>query len=94
MQNENKSCPLTHVSSCLKENVNHIENSFGNSGDIIIKELLWMQKWPSALFYIDGLVNTQLLHDSVLRSLMRVNEHHVPEGTEPFDYLKDQVLSW
>jgi spore germination protein KA len=23
---------------------------------------------------------------------MRENEHHVPEGAEPFDYLKDQVL--
>ncbi|MGY5483581.1 spore germination protein [Paenibacillus sp. ALE2] len=92
MPNQNKSCPLTHVSSNLKDNVNHIESSFGNSGDVIIKELLWMQKWPAALFYIDGLVNTQLLHDSVLRSLMRVNEHHVPEDVEPFDYLKDQVL--
>ncbi|KZE71520.1 MULTISPECIES: spore germination protein [Paenibacillus] len=92
MPNLNKSCPLTHVSSNLEDNVNHIESSFGNSGDVIIKELLWMQKWPAALFYIDGLVNTQLLHDSVLRSLMRVNEHHVPEGIEPFNYLKDQVL--
>ncbi|WP_245240397.1 hypothetical protein [Paenibacillus peoriae] len=51
-----------------------------------------MQKWPAALFYINGLINTQLLHDSVLRSLMRENEHHVPEGAEPFDYLKDQAL--
>lgn len=92
MQNENKSCPLTHVSSCLRDNVNHIQSSIGNSGDLIVKELLWMQKWPAAVFYIDGLINTQLLHDSVLRSFMRMEIHHVPEGAEPFDYLKDQVL--
>ncbi|WP_337916355.1 hypothetical protein [Paenibacillus sp. 23TSA30-6] len=73
MQNENKSCPLTHVSSCLRDNVNHIQSSIGNSGDLIVKELLWMQKWPAAVFYIDGLINTQLLHDSVLRSFMRMD---------------------
>ncbi|WP_068504952.1 spore germination protein [Paenibacillus kribbensis] len=92
MQNKNESCPLIHVSSCLKDNIAHIQSSIGNSGDLIIKELLWMQKWPAALFYIDGLVNTQLLHDSVLRSFMRMDHRYVPEGAEPFDYLKDQVL--
>lgn len=65
----------------------------GPSDDLVVKELLCLKTCPGALLYIDGLVDQQLLHASILQSL--IQHQAPPEGMEQeawIDYILREVL--
>ncbi|WP_081954744.1 spore germination protein [Paenibacillus graminis] len=57
------------LSSCLKDNQMQLVQLLGKSTDLIIKELQPDQATQIAVIYIDGLIDTQVLHHSILFSL-------------------------
>nr|WP_083611929.1 spore germination protein [Paenibacillus sp. P32E] len=68
------------LSPCLKDNQMQLVQLLGKSTDLLIKELQPDPYTQIAVIYIDGLVDTQVLHNSILFSLQ--------EGCTP-DRLKD-----
>ena len=57
------------LSSCLKANYEQLNQLLGHSSDLVRKELQLGEHTELAVFYIDGLVDNQLLHNSILYSL-------------------------
>ncbi|AWB47088.1 spore germination protein [Paenibacillus sp. CAA11] len=59
----------------------------------MIKELKSLQQWPSALIYLDGLIDNQLLHGSILHSLMTSEPPgSCGDGEQRLVCLQEQVL--
>ncbi|WP_082726780.1 spore germination protein [Paenibacillus riograndensis] len=57
------------LSSCLKDTQQQLVQLFGKSTDLVFKELQPDHCTQIAVIYIDGLVDTQVLHNSILFSL-------------------------
>lgn len=68
------------IPGVMSDTIAAIRQSMGNSHDLIVKEFLSLKRWPAALLYIDGLVDQQLLHGSILPSLM--TKQDIDEGLD------------
>lgn len=56
--------------SCrLEDNDDQLYKLLGQSSDLVRKRLQLGERTELAIFYIDGLIDTQLLHNSILYSL-------------------------
>ncbi|GGF84623.1 spore germination protein KA [Paenibacillus albidus] len=72
-----------------------LQEALGYSQDIIFKKLRIAGRWPATLVFIEGLVDTQLLFQSVLESLMApaFTLPHTFENTEDImQFLIEEVL--
>lgn len=67
----------------LKDNQEQLKRLLGQSSDLIIKELQLGSTTTIALTYIDGLVNTEVLHNAILFSLLDSNTASKLEGLTP-----------
>lgn len=82
--------------SCrLEDNDDQLYKLLGKSSDLVRKRLQLGERTELAVFYIDGLIDTQLLHNSILYSLQegRVSgllEELVPDGK--IEMLRKRVL--
>ncbi|SET25138.1 spore germination protein [Paenibacillus sp. NFR01] len=70
------------LSKQLDDNIEQLQRMLGASTDLIIRELRLGEKTRLAVFYIDGLINTQVLHHSILFSLQ---DNKVPEMLQALD---------
>ncbi|MEC0236254.1 spore germination protein [Paenibacillus kribbensis] len=70
------------LSHRLEDNVAQLVQLLGTSNDLITKELQLDESTHIALLYIDGLVDTQVLHNSILFSLQ---ERCAPEQLRDLD---------
>lgn len=84
------------LSSELAVNLRAIRERMGYSSDLIVKQFNCLKRWPAALVYIDGFVDQQLLHQSILRSLLEGSGTIpilLPEGAEErLRYIGQEVL--
>ncbi len=82
-----KSLEPTHISQNLQENMNFLKvkyNSLINS-DIVIREFSLTaqnKEYSSAIIYIDGMVDTKIVNDSILRPLMLKNKANTYQSKE------------
>lgn len=79
----------------LDDNLAFIRDALGNSPDLITRVLDLHEGTRIALLHIDGLVNNQILHQSVLASLMHPGRTEELAGTTPtfkLAFLKRQVI--
>jgi spore germination protein KA len=53
----------------LQENIQKVKKAFGNSSDVVVKEFFIEEERQAGIFYTDGLVDTDILHES-LESIM------------------------
>ncbi|RXZ80748.1 spore germination protein [Paenibacillaceae bacterium] len=86
--------PIDHNLLC---NIEYIQAILGNSSDLIIKQLHCLREWPAALIYIDGLVDTNLLHVSILHSLIQHPDkldqrRDFSDQAERLNYLQSDIL--
>ncbi|KUP24541.1 spore germination protein [Paenibacillus sp. DMB5] len=83
------------LSSRLDDNHEQIKQLLGLSTDLISKELLLGDKTRLTLFYIDGLVDTGILHQSILYSLQGNRVPEMLEGLNPeqtVELLRQRIL--
>ena len=83
------------ITSNLQKNLDVIKQTFGNSPDIIIRPLkTGFAKVDAAVIYVQGLVDSQLLNDFLLESLMK---NDFPYDNQPspemLDNLSDVVIA-
>lgn len=69
-----KDTEIGTLSSRLEVNIANLYQLMGESSDVVIKELQIEENTHISLIYIDGLVDTQVLHNSILYSL----QEHIP----------------
>ncbi|SFE59064.1 spore germination protein KA [Paenibacillus catalpae] len=85
-----------HLDVSLIDNIATIKNKLGDSDDIIVKKFKCMQNWPAATIYIDGLVDSQLLHNSILQSLQLKLETGIHDSSDYYDrieYIQQNTLA-
>lgn len=58
------------IDPSLRNNLDAVRSAMGGSQDVIFREFVLQGGTEAALVYIDGLINSQLLHDSILESLL------------------------
>ncbi|MHA7966370.1 spore germination protein [Paenibacillus sp. CAU 1782] len=81
------------ISGVLRDTIETIRQTMGNCHDLIVKEFKCLKRWPAALLYVDGMVDQQLLHGSILPSLISNQELGEDlEGDEFIHYLLHEVL--
>lgn len=83
------------ITSNLQKNLDVIKQKFGNSPDIIIRELkTGFAKVDAAVIYVQGMVDSQLLNDFLLESLMK---NDFPYDNQPspemLDTLSNMVIA-
>lgn len=90
-----KSSETGRLSDRLKTNIDQLYGLLGGSSDVVIKELQIEENTHISLVYIDGLVDTQVLHNSILYSL----QEHIPyeqlgklEPEQKIEIIKKQIL--
>lgn len=61
----------------LKRNINYIQKTFGNSTDLVIRtvQIGKEKKIPASVVYIDGLVDTEVIQDHIIESLIQEFSH-------------------
>ncbi|AFC27820.1 GerA spore germination protein [Paenibacillus mucilaginosus 3016] len=69
----------------LADNLKRIRKQLGASGDIVIREITLGSPQPirAAVLYTDGLADKQIIHESILPSLMTVSAPHSAEPLLP-----------
>ena len=83
---------LLKISGNLKEDIALFKEIFKKDAVLRMKQLRVrsMYEYDCALFYMDGMVNSEMLNESVVRPLLLVNSEHTDI---PFaDYICEQVL--
>lgn len=83
------------LSTRLDDNINYLKQNLGQSPDLVIKEIQLDKTTKIAVIYIDGLIDTQVLHNSILYSLHEPSTALLIAGMEPqskLDLLKDHLL--
>lgn len=61
------------LSDVLMDNISYIRSSLGDSSDLIFKEILSGDDLKILVTYIDGLIDTQVLNNTILDSLMSLD---------------------
>lgn len=75
-----------------------IKDGLGNSDDIVVREFLvgTSQQTKAAVLFIDGLINKDMVHGEILRSVMlavrRTPPHDLPAGTALMRLIKEAAL--
>ncbi|WP_433582750.1 spore germination protein [Paenibacillus amylolyticus] len=81
------------ISPDLSENMEYCKQVMGNSNDLMMRPLQCLHKWPAVMFYIDGLVDVQILNHSIMESLLQKRD--LPEFSaddEHLSYLQNDIL--
>lgn len=79
--------PLDQVAGSLKENLNAVRKSLGNSDDIIIRQFQINNHVDAAIIYVDGLADRISIQDFILKVMMynlelketKPNKHYLSE---------------
>lgn len=99
--NENQTQPPTKqdfpdsIDVLLSNNLNMIRNKTGNSFDVIVRKVnIGLQpKIPTAIVYIDGLVDSQSIKDFLIESIMKspdLQEKLIQQ--DPLEVIEDEAL--
>ncbi|WP_240344086.1 spore germination protein [Paenibacillus sp. SYP-B3998] len=81
----------------LEENVTAVQDRLGYSQDLVVKIIPNSDRFTIALLYMDGLVDTQVVNQSIVHSLLARNRStwmaEAAARTSPLLYLQDEVLT-
>lgn len=97
VMNKQNTGRLTPFSPSLHANVKTIRDCFGNSTDIVIR-MFRSDAAPEreiAIIYVDGIVNSQIINESVMEPLMsmRLPQHAHVKGSKLLEALRSCVVS-
>lgn len=76
------------LSNRLNDNMDYLKKELGQSADLVIKEIQLDKATKIAVIYIDGLIDTQILHNSILYSLHEPTTALLIAGQEPHHQLE------
>jgi spore germination protein KA len=83
------------LSTRLADNMDYLKKELGPSEDLVMKEIQLGKTVQIAVIYIDGLIDTQVLHNSILYSLHEPTTALLIADQEPqhqIELLKTQLL--
>ncbi|MCJ8013731.1 spore germination protein [Paenibacillus sp. KQZ6P-2] len=81
-----------NLTGSIIDNIAKIVQELGNSDDLIIKKFRCLQTCSAALIFIDGLVDSQLLHNSILESLLVKEPADSSPHQDLTEYLQQNIL--
>jgi len=86
------------LSKRLADNIKAIKNEMGDSGDVVIRELIigGDLNIDGALIFIDGLINSIIVNDSIIHPLIahaRYNNLPTESKENILDYIQKAILS-
>lgn len=93
--NVNGTSPSSKLAGRLEDNLNYLRNQLGQSADLVIKEIQLDKVTKIAVSYIDGLIDTAVLHNSILYSLHERSTSELLSEVEPqnkLELLKTHLL--
>ncbi len=89
-----------HLHLDLQHNVRHVQQTLGNSGDLVVRDLPIgaNEQLHAAILYTDGLVDTTSLQNAILESLMSdldqdALEEAIRSDANILNYLRNHVLA-
>lgn len=85
VKSEIQTAPPAHmISNNLEQNVQHIQETLGNSTDLIIRKIPYAPAGGQtlAILFIDGLADGKVINDYIMESLMQNNEEDRFDLTE------------
>jgi spore germination protein KA len=71
---------ISSLHRSLEDNLASLRSRFGRSGDVVIRELHIGGGRKAAVLYMDGLADKQIIHESILPSLMSMESHLMEYG--------------
>ncbi|GFZ77632.1 spore germination protein KA [Paenibacillus marchantiophytorum] len=78
-------------------NIQTIHNALGGSPDLIIRQMVLINEWQIALFYMNGLTDIDMIQSDIIGSLIDLKklntEFDLIDADNPLAYLKEQTLS-
>ncbi|GGG00459.1 spore germination protein KA [Paenibacillus albidus] len=84
------------LSVSLEANVQEISKRIGESSDVVFRHFTneSLSSSPLAFIYIDGLVNSEMVNQTVLQPLMETVVPKIPDitATDAYNLVKDQML--
>ncbi|MFD0681164.1 MULTISPECIES: spore germination protein [unclassified Paenibacillus] len=97
MREESTASEQHVLAARLDLNIEEIQDRFGRSQDLVVKEMTYGTT-DIALVYIDGLVDTHVLNQSIIASLLNGDKYSssLPSYSTPanlLDFFKEEVLS-
>lgn len=86
----------TPLPSSLKEKIDFIKSETGNSFDVIIRKADLDEKLgiETAVVYIDGISNTQIINDFLIHSIIKNRElHRKQPNKDIFEIVREEVVA-
>ncbi|MBR2785967.1 MAG: spore germination protein [Clostridia bacterium] len=92
-----KNLEPTNFSSSLKENLDFLKSKYNSliNSDVVIREFVLIaqnREYRSAIIFIDGMVDSKIVNDSVLRPLMLRNRSNTHNGGGIENYIYMQLI--
>ena len=87
--------PAKTLHNSLNANLQFLNDTMGASSDLVIRQIHIGKNPPinGAVVMIDGLINDQIVNESVIQALFSINfNNQKPSGAELFIYLEKKLL--
>ena len=86
-KNLDESIKYTKIENNYENNLNHVKTAYNSliNSDIVIREFTLNarnQQYQAFLFYIDGMIDTNIMNDFVLQPLMLRNQSNIFNGEQ------------
>lgn len=83
-----------HTSKNLVVNIDNIKNMLPDSNDLVIRKFtIRGTNYQAAIAYIDGLVDSQLVHENILKNMLVERKKLPANAPELFDVLREEIIS-
>lgn len=73
----------------LQQNLESLSELFGNSSDVVFRQLLPVDQTQVTIVYIEGLIDSQILQQNVIRPILEITS----DGEMTPTQLKDKVVN-
>lgn len=70
------------IASELEKNIDHLQQIFDGTDDLIIRRFDAFGRYPAALFYLENMVDKQEIQNGVLRPLLSASPPHDEDGKQ------------
>lgn len=88
--------PARPVSPCLENNLNYLKSILGEQDDIIYRHIRLggLHNVPACIIYINGLVDSTILHDGIIKPLMLLStqSNSVPNQSNLLGFILELAL--
>lgn len=97
-QNTNQQNNITNIFPSLQINIEYIKTRYNLliNSDIILREFTMNaqgKQYDAFLIYIDGMVDSKIMDDFILKPLMLRNQNNLYDGSQKKSYQKQLIIT-